>query len=162
MDSGEFRVTGLAYADGESAPSTDAVGAPESEREGRSFRAAHVAVNLVLVLVIALFGWVAWQEVFSAMPDVDTIQGALVGTPHADALTETRIEGKDAVLVYDLTGQSYFDEQQRYAGEFEQAARVVLDDFRRVQRVRVTIVQGTERYEGLSVTDGFGKILELF
>lgn len=152
----------LAHSDGDYRPGAESTGAPDRERERRSFRTAHAVVNLVLVAVTALFGWVVWQEAFSAMPVVEAVEGSLAGTLHVDALIEARIDGNDVVLAYDLTGQPYFDEQERYAGEFEQAARVVLDEFRRVQRVRVTIVQGPEKYEGLSVTDGFGKILEWF
>lgn len=155
-------MSGLTYSEGEYQPAADTAGAREDDEERRPFRTAHLVVNLVLVAVIALFGWVSWQEVFSAMPAADAVQAALAGTPHDDVLKEVRIEGKDVVVAYDLTGRPYFDEQKRYAGEFEQAARVVLDEFRRVQRVRVTIVQGPEKYEGLSVTDGFGKLLEWF
>lgn len=150
----------LAYSDGDYQDGAESTGASDREREHCTFRTAHVVVNLVLVAVIALFGWVVWQEALSAMPAAEAVQGSLVGTLHADALKEVRVDGKDVVLAYDLTGRPYFDEQERYAGEFEQAARVVLDEYRRVQRVRVTIVQGPEKYEGLSVTDGFGKILE--
>lgn len=152
----------LVYSDGDYRPGTESTGAPDRERERRAFRTAHVAVDLVLVVVVALFVWVVWQEAFSAMPTTEALEGSLAGTLHADALKEVRIDGKDVNLAYDLTGRPYFDEQERYAGEFERAARVVLDEHRRVQRVRVTIVQGPEKYEGLSVTDGFGKILEWF
>lgn len=160
MGSGEPLVSGITYSDVDYRGESGSAGAPEER--ARPFRAAHVAVNVVLAVAIALCAWVGWQEAFSAMPAADSVRAVLPGTAHADALTDVRVEGKDVVLVYDLSGQAYFDEQERYAGEFEEAAKVVLDDFRRVQRVRVTIVQGSERYEGISVTDGFGKILEWF
>ncbi len=127
---------------------------------GRRFSLAHAIVNVVILVVVLVFAWVVWQEAFSAMPSTETLETSLAGSTHLDALREVRIEGKDVVLTYDLTDQPYFDEQQRYAGEFEETALVLLDQHRRVQRIRISILQGPEKYEGLSVTDGFGVILE--
>ena len=121
---------------------------------------AHAVVNLVLLVTVALFAWVVYQEAFSAMPAADAVTTALGSTMHADTLKSVDIEGHDVVLVYDLTGLPYFDNQEKYAKEFQTVARVVLDEFRRVQRVRISILQGSDRYEGLSVTDGFGRLLE--
>lgn len=155
-------MNGLTYSDTDYRPGGGSADAREEERDRRPLRVAHVVVNIVLAAVVALVGWVSWQEAFSAMPPADSVGNALAGTPHIEALKDVRVDGKDVVLTYDLTGQPYFDEQRRYAVEFEDAARVVLGEFRRVQRVRVSILQGSEKYEGLSVTDGFGKILEWF
>lgn len=119
-----------------------------------------IAVNVLLLVVVALFAWIVWQEAFSSMPSADAVKTALPGSPHSEALKEVKLDGHDVVLVYDLTGQPYFDDQARYASDFESVGGQVLDKFRRVQRVRVTILQGPEKYEGISVTDGFGKLLE--
>ncbi|MBU2601275.1 MAG: hypothetical protein KKA32_03815 [Actinobacteria bacterium] len=133
----------------------------EGEKK-RRFSPAHAIVNVVLLVVALVFAWVVWQEVFSPMPSAEMLETGLAGSTHLEALREVRVDGKDVVLTYDLTDQPYFDEQQRYAGEFEETALTVLDEFRRVQRVRISILQGPEKYEGLSVTDGFGVILEWF
>lgn len=162
MGSGEPRMSGATSVEGYRSQVGGSGSASDEEQRRDSLRWAHVTVNVILLAVLALFVWVAWQEAFSAMPPVGEVEAALAGTPHETALAEAAIDGKDVVLTYDLTGEPYFDEQTRYAAEFEQSARVLLDEFRRIQRVRVNVLQGPEKYEGLSVTDGFGKILEWF
>ncbi|GAB4244795.1 MAG: hypothetical protein Kow00129_04490 [Thermoleophilia bacterium] len=117
---------------------------------------------MLLVLVLALLFWVIHQEAFSELPRADSVEAVARKGMHGEALTSAALDGADVVLVYDLTGRPYFDRQEQFAGEFETVARTILDEFRRVERVRVTILQEDERYEGLSVTDGFGRLLSWF
>lgn len=125
-------------------------------------RTLSVLVNVFLVAVVILCGWITWQEILSPLPPPGQVESRLSGTARSEDLVEVKIQGNDAVLVYDLSGEPYFDEQQRYANDLRAPAEQILSDFRRVETVRVTVKQGKERYEGISITDGFGVILSRF